>query len=156
MKYLAHVLCLCLCVSTSTRVWSVGSDHLDYRAMPDWLKLPEGRTEIGAMHGDVAVSADGDVYVSVQGSVRQPFAILGPNPGLRVYGPMVATTKRPQRTARFAWLHHQLRGHWGVQRPRRKTIARGVTSVGCSRCPATRTVTSPPVHEGGGLSRRVG
>jgi hypothetical protein len=87
MKYLAHVLCLCLCLSTSTRVWSAGSDlHLEYRAVPDWLKLPEGRTEIGAMHGDVAVSADGDVYISVQGSVRQWFAILGPNPGLQVYG----------------------------------------------------------------------
>jgi len=68
-------------------LWRVGSDRLDYRAMPDWLKLPEGRTEIGAMHGDVAVSADGDVYVSVQGSVRQPFAILGPNSSLQVYGP---------------------------------------------------------------------
>jgi hypothetical protein len=43
--------------------------------------------EIGSMHGDVAVSAAGEVYISVEGSVRQRFAILGPNPGLQVYAP---------------------------------------------------------------------
>ena len=37
------------------------------------------------MHGDVAVSAAGEVYISVEGSVTQRFAILGPNPGLQVY-----------------------------------------------------------------------
>jgi hypothetical protein len=52
---------------------------------PAWLKLPEGRTEIGAMHGDIAVSAAGEVYISVEGTVRQRFAVLGPNPGLQVY-----------------------------------------------------------------------
>jgi hypothetical protein len=50
-----------------------------------WLKLPEGRTQIGSMHGDVAVSAAGEVYISVEGSVMQRFAILGPSPGLQVY-----------------------------------------------------------------------
>jgi hypothetical protein len=59
----------------------------DYTVVAGWLKLPEGRTEIGSMHGDVAVSSAGDVYVSVQGSVRQNLARLGPNPGLQVYGP---------------------------------------------------------------------
>jgi hypothetical protein len=54
---------------------------------PEWLKLPTDRTEIGSMHGDVAVSAAGEVYISVEGSVRQRFAILGPNPGLQVYAP---------------------------------------------------------------------
>jgi hypothetical protein len=58
-----------------------------YAADPDWLKLPAERMEIGSMHGDVAVSAAGEVYVSVEGSVRQRFAILGPNPGLQVYAP---------------------------------------------------------------------
>jgi hypothetical protein len=53
--------------------------------VPDWLTLPDGRTQIGSMHGDVAVSAAGEIYVSVEGSVTQRFAILGPNPGLQVY-----------------------------------------------------------------------
>ena len=43
----------------------------------DWLKLPDGRDKIGDMHGDVAVSANGDVYVSVQ----------DPAAGLQVYAP---------------------------------------------------------------------
>jgi hypothetical protein len=60
---------------------------LNYKVVPDWLKLPEGRTEIGSMHGDVAVSSVGEVYISVEGSVRQRFAILGPNSGLQVYAP---------------------------------------------------------------------
>ena len=44
-----------------------------YRAVADWLKLPPGRPEasglhryLGNMHGDIAVSSRGDVYVSVQ------------------------------------------------------------------------------------------
>jgi hypothetical protein len=37
-----------------------------FRPVADWPKLPEGRTKIGNMHGDVAVSAKGEVYVSVQ------------------------------------------------------------------------------------------
>jgi hypothetical protein len=57
-----------------------------FEADPDWLTLPEGRTEIGSMHGDIAVSSAGEVYISVEGSVRQRFAVLGPNPGLQVYG----------------------------------------------------------------------
>ena len=51
----------------------------------DWVTLPEGRSQIGSMHGDVAVSAAGEIYISVEGSVTQRFAILGPNPGLQVY-----------------------------------------------------------------------
>jgi len=66
---------------------SAGTVPPRYAADPDWLKLPAERMEIGSMHGDVAVSAAGEVYVSVEGSVRQRFAILGPNPGLQVYAP---------------------------------------------------------------------
>lgn len=57
----------------------------DYKADPDWLKLPEGRSEIGSMHGNVAVSSANEVYINVEGTVRQRFAVLGPNPGLQVY-----------------------------------------------------------------------
>jgi hypothetical protein len=56
-----------------------------YTPAPDWLKLPEGRTEIGSMHGTVAVSSANEVYINVEGTVRQRFAVLGPNPGLQVY-----------------------------------------------------------------------
>jgi hypothetical protein len=58
---------------------------LSFEADPDWLKLPAGRTEIGSMHGDIAVSAAGEVYISVEGTVKQRYAILGPNPGPQVY-----------------------------------------------------------------------
>lgn len=50
---------------------------LDYKAVPDWLKLPEGRPQLGNMHGDVAVSSNGEVYVSTQ----------DPQAGLQVYAP---------------------------------------------------------------------
>jgi DNA-binding beta-propeller fold protein YncE len=48
-----------------------------YTVVADWLKLPEGRTQLGNQHGDVAVSSTGDVYVSVQ----------DPAAGLQVYSP---------------------------------------------------------------------
>jgi hypothetical protein len=49
----------------------------DYKAVPDWLQLPQGRDQLGNMHGDVAVSSTGDVDVSVQ----------DPQAGLQVYAP---------------------------------------------------------------------
>ena len=48
-----------------------------YHAVADWLKLPPGRAQLGNMHGDVAVSSAGDVYVSVQ----------DPQAGVQVYAP---------------------------------------------------------------------
>ncbi|MSU69881.1 MAG: hypothetical protein EXS39_03715 [Opitutaceae bacterium] len=41
---------------------------LDYRAVPDWQKLPTGYAQLGNMHGDIAVSANGEVYVSLMDS----------------------------------------------------------------------------------------
>jgi hypothetical protein len=38
----------------------------DYAAVADWPTPPEGRETLGPMHGDVAVSAAGEVYVSVE------------------------------------------------------------------------------------------
>ena len=49
----------------------------DFTAVADWLKLPDGRPNLGNMHGDVAVSSTGEVYVSVQ----------DPTAGLQVYAP---------------------------------------------------------------------
>jgi hypothetical protein len=47
----------------------------DFTAVAYWLKLPQGRPNLGNMHGDVAVSSTGEVYVSVQ----------DPTAGLQVY-----------------------------------------------------------------------
>lgn len=47
----------------------------DFKAATDWLKLPAGRSKIGDMHGDIAVSSKGEVYVSVQ----------DPKAGVQVY-----------------------------------------------------------------------
>ncbi len=49
----------------------------EFTAVADWLKLPAGRENLGNMHGDVAVSSAGEVYVSVQ----------DPTAGLQVYAP---------------------------------------------------------------------
>jgi DNA-binding beta-propeller fold protein YncE len=48
-----------------------------YTVAPDWLKLPQGREQLGNQHGDVAVSSTGEVYVSVQ----------DPAAGLQVFSP---------------------------------------------------------------------
>ena len=50
---------------------------VEYKAVPDWYKLPTGRSQIGNMHGDVAVSSTGEVYVSV----------MDPKAGLQVFAP---------------------------------------------------------------------
>ena len=47
----------------------------DYQAVPNWYQLPEGRAQIGNMHGDVAVSSKGEVYISV----------MDPKAGLQVF-----------------------------------------------------------------------
>jgi hypothetical protein len=50
---------------------------IEFTPAADWLKLPGGRTQIGGMHGDIAVSSRGEVYVSVE----------DPEAGLQVYAP---------------------------------------------------------------------
>src|SRR6188472_1364657 len=48
---------------------------LQYKAVDSWMKLPEGRVKLGNQHGDVAVSSNGEVYVS----------IMDPKAGLQVF-----------------------------------------------------------------------
>ena len=68
-KYLPTVLaCVALLAPASAAT--------EFTAVADWLKLPDGRPQIGNMHGDVAVSSRGEVYVSVE----------DPQAGLQVYG----------------------------------------------------------------------
>ena len=66
------MLALVACMSLIANAAAV-----DFKTVPDWLKLPEGRPALGNQHGDVAVSAKGEVYVSVQ----------DPQAGLQVYAP---------------------------------------------------------------------
>ena len=47
-----------------------------WKSQPNWLELPDNRDKVGNMHGDIAVSSNGDVYVSVG----------DPKAGLQVYG----------------------------------------------------------------------
>jgi hypothetical protein len=47
-----------------------------WKPQPNWLILPIDREKVGNMHGDIAVSSNGDVYVSVG----------DPKAGLQVYG----------------------------------------------------------------------
>jgi hypothetical protein len=48
---------------------------LEYKAVDNWMKLPEGRAQLGNQHGDVAISSAGEVYVSV----------MDPAAGLQVF-----------------------------------------------------------------------
>ena len=76
----------CLVLALVALSSAVGAQSpLRHTVVPGWLVLPEGRTAIGSMHGDVAVSSADEVYISVEGSVTQRFAVLGPNAGLQVY-----------------------------------------------------------------------
>lgn len=42
------------------------SSRAEYLAEANWLKLPAGRETLGDQHGDVAVSAAGEIYLSLQ------------------------------------------------------------------------------------------
>ncbi|MEM7602832.1 MAG: hypothetical protein AAF357_15655 [Verrucomicrobiota bacterium] len=57
--------------TTSGHSETPGWSHL-----ADWLKLPEGMETIGGAHGDLAVSQNGDVYISISGGLK---------PGIQVY-----------------------------------------------------------------------
>jgi DNA-binding beta-propeller fold protein YncE len=45
---------------------SAGATAQAYSPVADWLQLPAGRETLGGMHGDIAVSAVGEVYVSIE------------------------------------------------------------------------------------------
>lgn len=47
-----------------------------FKPVADWLHLPQGLEQMGNQHGDVAVSENGDVYVSI---------LAGPKAGVQVY-----------------------------------------------------------------------
>jgi len=66
-----------LIVLTVLGLISTSSAAGDYTVAANWLKLPDGRAQLGNQHGDVAVSSAGDVYVSVQ----------DPAAGLQVFAP---------------------------------------------------------------------
>ncbi|HEY7189844.1 MAG TPA: hypothetical protein VH436_24980 [Vicinamibacterales bacterium] len=71
MKRLAIAAAACVLLITTARAANT------YTAVADWLKLPDGRAQLGNQHGDIAVSSTGEVYVSVQ----------DPAAGLQVYSP---------------------------------------------------------------------
>lgn len=49
----------------------------DYKAVPEPYSFPDGKKIIGNMHGDIAVAANGEIYVSV----------MDPKAGLQVFAP---------------------------------------------------------------------
>lgn len=49
----------------------------EWKVTPDWLKLPEGRPNLGNQHGDIAISSKGEAYVST----------IDPKAGVQIYGP---------------------------------------------------------------------
>jgi hypothetical protein len=51
---------------------------LEFAALADWPRLPSGRTKLGQMHGDVAVSSKGEVYVSTEDPAA-PLQVYAPD-----------------------------------------------------------------------------
>jgi hypothetical protein len=66
-----------LAILAATALLTTAAAAGDYKVEPNWLNVPDGKTQLGNQHGDVAVSSTGDVYVSVQ----------DPSAGLQVFGP---------------------------------------------------------------------
>jgi hypothetical protein len=58
---------------------------VDYHVVSDWLKLPQHRDNIGNMHGDIAVSSTGELYVSVRALNTKNQPLDDPMAGLQVY-----------------------------------------------------------------------
>ena len=67
----------CLILLAALALITTSSAAGDYTVAGNRLKLPDGRAQLGNQHGDVAVSAASDVYVSVQ----------DPAAGLQVFAP---------------------------------------------------------------------
>ena len=67
MRRFTLLVVLTAAVAAATATVAVMADTaLAYHAVASWPALPAGQDKIGNMHGDVAVSARGEVYVSVQ------------------------------------------------------------------------------------------
>ena len=61
-----------------------------YEPVADWLKVPAGRETLGPMHGDIAVSRAGEVYVSVE---TEAWACRSSRPTGAIFA---ASTRRPR------------------------------------------------------------
>lgn len=55
----------------------LSASAVEFKAVPDWIKLPPAREQLGNMHGDIAVSSKGEIYVSV----------MDPAAGVQVFSP---------------------------------------------------------------------
>ena len=64
------------CVAFLSVAGSIHAIEPDYKAVDEWLKPADGQATIGPAHGDIAVSQNGDVYVSI---------LSGPHGGIQVF-----------------------------------------------------------------------
>jgi len=55
-----------------------------YEPVADWLEVPPGKETLGGMHGDIAVSGNGEIYVSVE-TVGQGLQVFAPDGSFRRY-----------------------------------------------------------------------
>jgi hypothetical protein len=72
-RSLGNALALALCGLLSWQALEAQT----YEPVADWLEVPAGRGTLGPMHGDIAVSKAGEVYVSVE----------TPGMGVQVFSP---------------------------------------------------------------------
>ena len=66
-------------VAIAVTLLASASNAQPYEAVAGWIQLPPGKDTLGPMHGDVAVSSAGEIYVSVEepGQGLQVFAADG-------------------------------------------------------------------------------
>ena len=66
-------------VAIAVTLVASASNAQPYEAVAGWIQLPPGKDTLGPMHGDVAVSSAGEIYVSVEepGQGLQVFAADG-------------------------------------------------------------------------------
>ena len=102
-----------------------------YEPVADWLQLPAGRATLGPMHGDIAVSKAGEVYVSVETPRHGRAGLLARRPlsqESRQGAGRSARLRDPRRRRRRAHLwceparpevrQDDARGRWVLEIPR--------------------------------------
>jgi len=57
--------------------------EVSYKAVPNWLQLPDGIDIMGNSHGDIDIDSKGNIYVSINGDPKNPDDLKG----IQVYSP---------------------------------------------------------------------
>lgn len=79
MKILSRILPVAVAIGAAFLATGANDSAAEWKPVADWLSLPEGMENMGAAHGDVAVSKSGEVFVSLTGGLRAGVQVYGPD-----------------------------------------------------------------------------